>query len=615
MSVNFLPTIQNNYVSEWTQISGKIPDPSAAYTFFVYLINSEDQLLSDFHSISNPNDSQYGAYLSYNQIKNYSLDPSIIELVKNDIIVNGQIPETSITSLLSGDILQVSSTVSAVEKYFNTKLCYYQLVKKSNGYTPTEEILRVCNPALPLQVSLTFAKYVEYVTPLYFFPYIEAVPERSTQATGEPAPLSAQSLIDYYYGDFTFPSLEETKNLGIKQAFYTPLNFDGTLNPGFGLQDTALFVQNELGYSPSDVQTFLKGDGALELTESASTYLSWQKNAVTEPNLDVAMLLLTGKNIRTMQIADPTTDLFFDVGELPDSVSSSYTNIHQYAVNTSDTFFDQIFSVAEEQPTKTIYDLDLPQVISFSYAWHMNYLDPIMLIRINREIMKLGLMGITFLVSAGDSGSTIGTTGSYGNNDFSSLPAALVIGYSFLASNGTGFQEYLCNYDSSEACYSSGFGCSNIFYRDSYMPFANPVVEQYLNQASVKAFIQSANANKNIVFNPLGRIYPDLTGLGCNFNSIYVQGAPIMGSGSSMAAPVIAGMLSMINYLRRKNGMPFLGYVSQALYQNAGKFPVITGSNSFSNVAGFPFIPNLPYGPSGLGGCNFTNLRSIFKVA
>ncbi len=315
-----------------------------------------------------------------------------------------------------------------------------------------------------------------------------------------------------------------------------------------------------------------------------------------------------------MQIADPTLDLFFDAGELPDSVSSSYTNIHQNAINSSDTFFNQIFSVAEEQPTKTIYDLDLPQVISFSYAWRMNYLDPIMLIRVNREIMKLGLMGITFIVSAGDSGSTIGTTGSYGNNDFSSLPAAFVIGYSFLAANGSSLQEYLCNYDSSANCYASGFGCSNLFNQDPYMKFATPVVTQYLNQPSVKNFIQSANANNNIVFNTLGRIYPDLTGLGCNFNSIYVQGEATMGAGSSMAAPVVAGMLSMINYLRRKNGLPFLGYVNQALYQNAGKFPTVTGSNSFGDASGFPFIPNLPYGPSGLGGCNFANLMTVFGI-
>ncbi len=611
MSVNFLPNLPSNYISEWQQIATKTIDPTTPYTFWVYLINSEEQLLSDFLTVSDPTNSKYGQYYTYNQIAQYLVNPSIVTLIQNDILA--KIPNATITPLLSGDILEVSATVNDVQNYFQTALCYYQLIKKSTGYTPTEEIIRVCNPTKPLLVSPTFAKYVEYVTPLNFFPYVQSVPDGATEPTANPAPLTGTSLTNYYYDNFTFPTLLEAKTLGIKQAFYTPLNLGGNSSPGFGLQDTALFVQNALGYSSSETQAFLNGDGPLELTESAATYAAWQTNSVTEPNLDIAMLLLMGRNIPTIQLADPSLDLFFDVGNLPDSVSNtvSYTKLHQSAVSSSNSFFEQIFSVAKANPTKTIYDLDLPQVISFSYAWHMNYIDPIMLIRINREIMKIGLLGITFLVSSGDSGPTIGTTGTYGNNDFSSLPSVTTVGYSYLISANPGSEQYLCNMDSSAACYASASGYSNIFNRQTYMNFTNTVVEEYINQPQVSSFLQNVNA-KNMLFNPQGRAYPDLVGIGCNFNSIYVAGQATMGSGSSMAAPVVAGMMSIINYLRRQKGLPFLGYINQSLYQNANAMLPVSGSNSFAGASGFPYIEGLPYGPSGLGGCNFANLMKVF---
>ncbi len=87
-----------------------------------------------------------------------------------------------------------------------------------------------------------------------------------------------------------------------------------------------------------------------------------------------------------------------------------------------------------------------------------------------------------------------------------------------------------------------------------------------------------------------------------------------MGAGSSMAAPVVAGMISMINYLRRKKGLPFLGYINQSLYQNLNEMSEVVGSNSFGSDTGFPYIPHLAYGPSGLGGFDFANLMKIFNV-
>jgi hypothetical protein len=177
MSINFLPAIPNNYPTEWAKVEGKSVDPTTPYVFFIYLINSEEKLLSDFLDISNPKSARYGNYLNYNQISEYLIDPSIVDLIRNDILA--KIPDATIVELLSGDILQVSAKALDVENYFQTTLSYYQLIKSSSGYTPSVEILRVSDPEKPLLVSDTFAKYVEFVTPLYFFPYIKSVPREA----------------------------------------------------------------------------------------------------------------------------------------------------------------------------------------------------------------------------------------------------------------------------------------------------------------------------------------------------------------------------------------------------------------------------------------------------
>ena len=605
MSVNFPLNIPNNFPQDWVIDTTMSITSTTPYTFWVFLNNPEDQLLADFLAISDPTNARYASYLTYNELQNYTISPSVISAVTADI--QKGIPGAIITTLWMGDVLEVVATVAGVASYFQTEFTYWKIPQQTVGYTPPQNIIRMTNPTAPIKVSPLFSKYVQMVTPLNFFPYLPVIQARATAPTVTPLTITPTSTLNHYYGNFTPPSLAETKALGIKQAFYTDLQYGG-----FGIQDAALFLQNAFGYTQTQVTDFLAGNGALELTESAATYATWQENPYVEANLDLSMLLLMGTNITTLQIGDQGEDLFYEIYNIPDSYTPpSYTSRQTKAMDSTEGFFQQVFSVAQASPDSTLYDLNLPQVISFSYGWMMNFLDPLMLIRINREMMKLGLMGITIIISAGDNGSTLFGRG-YGNKDLMSLPAVTSVGYSYLQTINSTTQEWLSN--DQTGCYASAFGLSLLFDRKTYMPFADSLVTSYVTQPAVAEIINQINTTqKGIFFSPTGRSFPDIVGLGCNFSNIYVNNQPQSGAGASMAAPLTAGFFSMINYLRRKNDQPFLGHLNPALYANPTAMTPVQGDNTFlQGELSFPYVKGLPYGVAGLGGYNFTNLMKVF---
>jgi tripeptidyl-peptidase-1 len=92
--------------------------------------------------------------------------------------------------------------------------------------------------------------------------------------------------------------------------------------------------------------------------------------------------------------------------------------------------------------------------------------------------------------------------------------------------------------------------------------------------------------------------------------------------GTSAAAPVFAGQISLINSVRERVGLPSVGFVNPALYANSKKFQDVTkGSNKCCANYRFPspgiccssgFTASKGYDPlSGLGNINFPNLLQI----
>ena len=78
-----------------------------------------------------------------------------------------------------------------------------------------------------------------------------------------------------------------------------------------------------------------------------------------------------------------------------------------------------------------------------------------------------------------------------------------------------------------------------------------------------------------------GRGYPDVSLVAVRYLTI-IQGTQFNMYGTSASAPVFAGMISLVNAERERNGKGTVGFINPALYsaQNSGRYnDILSGSN------------------------------------
>lgn len=112
-----------------------------------------------------------------------------------------------------------------------------------------------------------------------------------------------------------------------------------------------------------------------------------------------------------------------------------------------------------------------------------------------------------------------------------------------------------------------------------------------------------------------GRGYPDLSALSRNYELI-LDNKKTYVSGTSAAAPVVAGMISMVNALRLSQNMSPVGWINPTLYKYANDFvnDIIDGSNKCRNgklCCKEGFFASKGWDPvSGLGSLNFEKFKN-----
>jgi len=200
--------------------------------------------------------------------------------------------------------------------------------------------------------------------------------------------------------------------------------------------------------------------------------------------------------------------------------------------------------------------------------------------RFNLEACKLGLRGVTIVVSSGDDG----VANFEARNDPSqcgfhpSFPATSPYVTAVGATQGpeSGKPETACM-SNTGGVITTGGGFSYFFKRPSYQ---DSVVANYLKNGP--------GLPPTNLFNSTGRGYPDVAVLGYNYN-VVIGGHELQESGTSASAPVFAGMLTLLNNQLFNKGKTPVGFVNPALYSLAtkGVFNDITvGENNC--CAGYP---------------------------
>jgi tripeptidyl-peptidase-1 len=206
------------------------------------------------------------------------------------------------------------------------------------------------------------------------------------------------------------------------------------------------------------------------------------------------------------------------------------------------------------------------------------------------EVMKLALQGVTVVESSGDYGvgggrfdphaGCLGTERDvYAPRVMANCPYVLSVGATALVEPEVGDGKKLVEVAAERV--ASGGGFSNVFARPKWQ---DGHVRGYLERANVSemgyedaawllgpgldgvgdAVAATASPGKGKVFNKAGRGYPDVSAVGENYR-VVLRGHPNRMHGTSVAAPIWASILTLINEERLAAGKSTVGFVHQVL--------------------------------------------------
>jgi tripeptidyl-peptidase-1 len=259
-----------------------------------------------------------------------------------------------------------------------------------------------------------------------------------------------------------------------------------------------------------------------------------------------------------------------------------------------------------------------PNVISISYG-SLEALIPVAYQRRQcAEFMKLGAMGVSVVISSGDSGVGPGgnVTNCLGSDhrvftpDFpANCPYLTAVGGTEMPI-GTWPHEHK---EQAVTRFGSGGGFSNVFEIPDYQ--AQAVAHYFATANPPYKYYESVNntglgANGGI-YNRKGRGFPDVAAAGDKV-IIFGGGAPMSIGGTSASAPLFAAILTRINEERLAAGKPTVGFVNPVLYAHPEAFFDVTeGNNPGCGSHGFSAAPG--WDPvTGLGTPNYPALLDAF---
>ncbi|KAK3321723.1 Pro-kumamolisin, activation domain-containing protein [Apodospora peruviana] len=328
-----------------------------------------------------------------------------------------------------------------------------------------------------------------------------------------------------------------------------------------------------------------------------------------------------------------------------DAIDGSYCslNVYGYSGNCdTDDCRDPVYPNLADSPEEAYKGplmcgaYEPTNVISISYSGFEHALPKNYLRRQCVEIMKLALQGVTVVESSGDYGvggrrsdPKEGCLGPdrdvYSPRLMSNCPYVLSVGATALVSrdggggngsrwgDGGDFREDKERRgrggggggshgrrptesqfaERAPTSFASGGGFSNIY---STPRWQKRHVDGYLRRANISHLgydgdgggsSNSSKERRGRLFNRAGRGYPDVAAIGDNYRVITGGYSQRMG-GTSVAVPIWASVLTLLNEERLAVGKSTIGFVHQVFYQHPEVFTdITTGSNPGCGGAGF----------------------------
>jgi hypothetical protein len=251
----------------------------------------------------------------------------------------------------------------------------------------------------------------------------------------------------------------------------------------------------------------------------------------------------------------------------------------------------------------------MPKVVSVSYGVAERAVGEVWMRYFNMEAMRLGTQGVTLVYASMDDGANSRYSGcGYTPRFGATSPYVTTVG-------GTGGlecggPEVVAN-PATNPLYgtSSGGGFSDFIPRPEWQAAA---VEAYFAEA------EAAGVEPYPGFNKHGRAYPDVS-MPADAYLTVVGGKFAVQDGTSAAAPVFAGLVTLLNAERAAQGLPTVGWLNPLLYRNASSYAndVTVGNNSCfrSDVCcAQGFVATAGWDPaSGWGSVDYVRLREMIR--
>ncbi|KAH9070670.1 subtilisin-like protein [Lactarius deliciosus] len=540
----------------WNAIPGKwesIGQPPVGTTIDLRIAlkpNREHALADAIHEVSNPKHPKYGSYLSKEQVaKLVAPHPYTLKLVETWLQHHGVSPSNVSTSH-GGNWLTVTGVpVSTANELLGAS---YQLYR----YAGTNEtILRTVGYALPAALHV----HVQTVAPTTYFGSPLTLRKSSrghrgreavalSTRDGTPTPAILRSL----YNSVTYqPAAMEQNRIGV-------MGFHGEYASDKDLEEFMKQFRSD-----ANDPTFL----VIDINDSGYD----PKKPGWEANLDMQY---------TQGMAWPTPHIFYSIGGLAEEfIPDSFT-----PVNTNEPYLGWLDTMIRSE--------DVPQTISTSYGGDEQTFPPDYARSVCELFGQLGARGISIIFSSGDEGVGGGDCKKNDGSNIVRFQPIFPATCPWVTSVGgtMGRPEVA-------APFSSG-GFSNVFKRPDYqtdalLGFFQQLGNQYTGLYKCArlrdrtSFIPTCN-----LCSPSSRGFPDVAAQAIDFVIILDDELKLV-EGTSCSAPVVAGIISLLNDYQLSMNRPVLGFLNPWLYGTAsqGFNDITSGSNPGCDTDGFSAIP------------------------
>ncbi|KAH8992634.1 subtilisin-like protein [Lactarius akahatsu] len=519
----------NAVPKNWVAI-GPPPPGTTIDLYIVVKPRRENALVDALYEVSQPGHPRYRAYLTKEQVADLVAPrPQSLELVNSWLEHHG-ISYSSVSMTHGGNTLMLEA-VPVTQA--NTLLgASYQLYRHVDS---GETIVRTVGYSLPAPLHwhvLTVAPTTSFVPARVQRQTPRNRSDRAVNSTsGEPATmLSSRARIDSVTPSF-LRWLYNTETYTPSNENENVLGIVGLLNQYPSPSDMAQFMYT---YRPEAIEARFHvvkvNRGRYDPTHPHE-----------EANIDTQYA-----GVMTF----PTPNIFYSIGHGPSGASEDLWGFLEY--------------ILDEE--------DIPQTISLSYSGAERLVSEEHAVTVCRLFAMLGVRGTSVLVSSGNDGIGRGTcmrddgTVRFDPTFPGTCPFVTVVG---------GTTEF---YPEVAARFSGG-GFSDYFRRPPYQAGA------------VSTFLQDLGNRYLGLYNDTGRGIPDIAAQALGL-PIFLNGNERAIAGTSVAAPIVAGVISLLNDWLISIGHAPLGFLNPWLYGRGFQAlnDITEGSNPGCGLDGFSAI-------------------------